>query len=445
MRQRRENPARYLEKLSWLVGIGDGVECTPGGVPMSAQRNATAWEKEQKLGEVLAAYLEAEEDGRPPHRSELLAQNPDVVTELKAFFDNRERFASLPDRLRSHVATRVRPDGSSSVTRRAVFLQAGMQLGDYEILKEIARGGMGIVYRVRQLSLNREVALKTILARGASSPTVVRRFRIEAEAAALLDHPHIVPIYEVGETGGQPYFTMKLIEGGSLASRFDEYRLKPGLVRASRKERQAQIAHLMATVARAVHHAHQRGILHRDLKPANILLHAPDAGTASTRVPMVTDFGLAKRIDEVAGLTQLQIIVGTAAYMAPEQAMRARRVDHGDRRLQPGVDPLRALDGRGALGRHHVLRHNPQGARRAARTAAQHNAEIAPDLGAICMKCLEKEPERRYPTALELALDLERYCSGEAVSLRPHGPLERGLRRRGATRRSQRSCSPWRA
>jgi serine/threonine protein kinase len=174
--------------------------------------------------------------------------------------------------------------------------------GDYELVQEIARGGMGAVYRARQISLKRTVALKMILAGQLASAADVQRFRAEAEAVANLDHPNIVPIYEVGEYEGQHYFSMKLIEGGNLAQQLPRFTQQPKAA-----------VQLLATAARAVHHAHQRGILHRDLKPGNILVDGQGQ-------PHMTDFGLAKRVDGNSRQTQTGAIVGTPSYMPPEQA-----------------------------------------------------------------------------------------------------------------------------
>src|SRR5829696_3736598 len=196
------------------------------------------------------------------------------------------------------------------------LLKDGAEFGDYELLDEIARGGMGIVYRARQQSLNRVVALKMVLASHLAGEASARRFRGEAEAGASLDHPHIVPIYEVGEHDGRLFYTMKLVEGGSLAGKFAGPPAGPDEIRR-------RIA-IITKVARAVHYAHQRGILHRDLKPANILLD-------STGEPHVTDFGLAKRLDSETSMSPTIGAVGTAAYMAPEQA-------RGERSLTTAAD-----------------------------------------------------------------------------------------------------------
>ena len=185
-------------------------------------------------------------------------------------------------------------------------LPLGLRLryvGDYELLSVLGQGGMGVVYKARQISLNRDVALKMIRNSELATEDQIRRFQNEAEAVALFDHPGIVPIYEVGVHGDQRYFSMKLIDGAGLDKRIKSSPLKPG-----------DAAKLVAEIAEAIHHAHQRGLLHRDLKPANILIDAEGH-------PHVTDFGLAKRIEEESGLTITGAIMGTPSYMAPEQAL----------------------------------------------------------------------------------------------------------------------------
>jgi serine/threonine protein kinase len=189
-----------------------------------------------------------------------------------------------------------------------ISLQRIRYFGDYELIEEIAHGGMGVVYKARQVSLNRMVALKMILAGNLASSEEVQRFHVEAEAAANLDHPNIVPIYEVGEHEGRHYFAMKLVEGSSLSQ-----------FKTRLNGEQRAVAKLIITVARAVHHAHQRGILHRDLKPANILVDARGE-------PHVTDFGLARRVERGDSLTESGTVLGTPAYMSPEQVAGGRDV-----------------------------------------------------------------------------------------------------------------------
>ncbi len=225
----------------------------------------------QHLDEVVTAYLKAVEAGEAPISKPGWRSYPELAFDLAAFFAGQNQVeklaAPLQQALAPDTALHEAPTLSPSPTPLSPALGKVRYFGDYELLDEIARGGMGVVYRARQVSLNRIVALKMILTGQLASTEDVARFHREAEAAANLDHPNIVPIYEVGEHEGQHYFSMKLVEGGSLAGV-----VASGQWSAKSKEEQRKAAELVATIARAVHHAHQRGILHRDLKPGNILL-----------------------------------------------------------------------------------------------------------------------------------------------------------------------------
>ncbi len=281
-------------------------------------------------------------------------------------------------------------------------------LGDYEIEKEVGRGGMGVVYKARQVSLDRPVALRVIKAGILADDADVIRFQNEARAVAHLDHPGIVPVYEVGEHEGQRYLSMKLIDGGSLAERHASFRDDP-----------LAAATLMIETAEAVQHAYMRGILHRDLKPANILIDAQGH-------PHITDFGLAKLIESDVELTQSGAIMGTPAYMSPEQA--AGRL--GAMTLATDVYGLGAilyalLTEKAPFGGESVIATIDAVRTRPPEPPTKRNAEVPRDLELICLKCLEKDPADRYPTAGALAADLGRFAAGEPVSVRAAGVVER--------------------
>jgi WD40 repeat protein len=365
-------------------------------------------DKDRRLEAVLHTYLQAVDAGQAPDREALLRLHSDLASELADFFANQDEVAQLAQGMAGPAEAPTLAPGATSV------LAAGTKLryfGDYELLEEIARGGMGVVYKARQVSLNRLVALKMILAGQLASPQDVQRFHTEAEAAANLDHPHILPIYEVGEHEGQHYFSMKLIDGGNLGQRLAS---SPQL---SAKE----AARLLAVVARAVHYAHQRGILHRDLKPANILLDR--AGR-----PYVADFGLAKRVEGDTKLTHSGAIVGTPSYMAPEQA-RAEKV------LSTAVDTysLGAILYHLLTGRPPFLAPTPldtvlQLLDQEPVPPRQFDPRVDADLETVCLKCLEKNPAKRYSSAEAFADELERRLRGEPILARPAGRAERLLK-----------------
>jgi tRNA A-37 threonylcarbamoyl transferase component Bud32 len=291
--------------------------------------------------------------------------------------------------------------------------QAGERLkyfGDYELLAELAHGGMGVVWKARQTSLNREVAVKMIRAGALASPEEVQRFIREAEAAANLQHPNIVAIHEVGEHDGQHYFSMDYVAGRDLEALVKDGPLPP-----------RRAARYVKLIAEAIHFAHQRGTLHRDLKPQNVLIDAADQ-------PRITDFGLAKIMQDDSRLTDTGVVMGSPSYMPPEQAA-GRGGDIGPAsdvyslgamlyELLTGRPPFRGSTALATL--QQVLDVEPSAPRKL-------KADIPVDLETITLKCLEKAPTARYPTARALAEDLERFLSGEPVLGRPASRLRKAV------------------
>jgi serine/threonine protein kinase len=306
------------------------------------------------------------------------------------------------------------------------------RFGDYELLSELGRGGMGVVYKARHTQLQRVVALKMILRGHWATRHDIQRLHSEAKAAAHLDHPSIVPIYDVGECDGQHFFSMKLIEGGSLARRIGEFGLwSADNNRQAVRDRQSLIAGMVARVARAVHHAHQRGILHRDLKPGNILLDRQGQ-------PHVTDFGLAKPLPlasaqssgfrGLAAPSPSSSLVGTPCYMAPEQALGRRGLTTAVDIYSLGVILYELLTGRPPFNANTPVETLWQVVHQDAERPQFYNSAVDGDLETICLKCLEKAPDRRYGSAEALADDLERWRQGVPISARRVGKPERAWR-----------------
>jgi tRNA A-37 threonylcarbamoyl transferase component Bud32 len=348
------------------------------------------------LDAVIAAYLQQVEAGAVPDREALLTQHPALADGLREFFADYDRLDRQAGQL--HL-----PGAATEAAGERPHVR---YFGEYELLEVVARGGMGVVYKARQQSLHRLVALKMILHGQLATPRAVARFRAEAEAAANLDHPHIVPIYEVGEHEGQHYFTMRFIEGPALA------RQPLGDLRTE--------VRLIATVAKAVHYAHQHGILHRDLKPSNILV--------ADGVPFVTDFGLAKRLGSPGDLTGTGETPGTPRYMAPEQAAGRKDLTVAADVYGLGVVLYERLTGATPFRGDDLLDVLRQVREAVPPRPALVRPGLGRDLETVCLKCLEKEPAKRYPSAEALADDLERWLRGEPILARPVGSLGR-LRR----------------
>jgi serine/threonine-protein kinase len=368
---------------------------------------------DEKEMAILDAYVAQLHAGQRPDRAALLQAHPDLASAL----DCLDALEMLAPQSTPHVDSRKDWDLHESQSHdnancKPLLVPTGndfpRDFGPYELIREIGRGGMGVVYEARQKGLDRSVAVKMILSSHLASPELVRRFQAEAKAAARVRHSNIVHIHEVGQLDGQDFFAMEYIEGQSLAQRIAQGAVDvPTAVR------------LVATIARAVEHLHQQGIVHRDLKPSNILLDAEQQ-------PYVTDFGLARVFAPGSEMTATGIIAGTPSYMAPEQASGRRDAIgpatdvyslgallyelltgqapfHGETPLDTLMD---VLSGDPILPRT-VNPHIPRG------------AEL------ICLKCLEKLPENRYASAAALADDLDRFARGEPLEVRPPTVVQR--------------------
>jgi serine/threonine-protein kinase len=409
-RARRVNAACERYEADWRAGRRPRIE--------DALDRASEPDRPALLAELLALELELRRDrGDRPAPQEYHERFPGQVPAIDAAFGAAG--AGPEDRQGSDatVAYPGEPSCAEGLGLGPIPIPAagfGQDFGDFEVLEEVARGGMGLIYKARKMSLNYLVALKVIRAGPLASVAERRRFLLEAEAAANLDHPHIVPVYEIDRRQGL-YFTMKWVDGGSLARQVSRLVRDPHAA-----------ARLLATVARAVHYAHQHGILHRDLKPSNILLDAQGK-------PYVTDFGLARRVGQESSLTQSGAILGTPNYMAPEQAGGYGK----------GVGPAADVYGLGAILYELLTGRPPFRADTVMETLAQVLEQdpttprqlrpgVPPELEAICLKCLEKDPAGRYASAADLAADLERFLRGDGVVAMRAGPwlqLRRWTRR----------------
>jgi serine/threonine-protein kinase len=371
-------------------------------------------EPDERLGEILAAWIEAAERGEAPDSAEWLARHASFAPELAQFLANRARLQEAAEPLRQAVRAMAAvapssraplcPMSQESTGALPAAEMIGRSVGEHDLLEAIGQGGMGLVYRARHRRLQRLVALKMLRANVLPEAGDVQRFRNEAEVLAQLDHPHIVPIHDVGEHEGRVYFSMKLIEGGGLDGQLERFRDDP-----------KNAARLVAEVARAVHHAHQRGILHRDLKPSNILLDREGQ-------PHVSDFGLSKRIESDGSLTQTGAIVGTPQYMAPEQTSgRKGAVTTATDVYGLGAVLYALLTSRPPFQGETVLETLEQVREREPEPPRLINPKVDRDLETICLKCLQKEPQRRYESAQAMAEDLERWLKGEPIQDRRIG------------------------
>ena len=353
--------------------------------------------RQSLLSEMRLCWHEARERGEGLTPEQLCINHPELLRELKQQISAVE---SMEAAIKSCNAGTEDSATSTNPVLRASAKE--LTIPGFEILEELGRGGMGVVYKARQVKLKRLVALKMILSGSHARPDQLGRFRAEAEAVARFQHPNIVQIHEISEKDGLPYFALEFVDGGSLDKRLNGTPLPP-----------RQAAHIVETLARAMHYAHERGVIHRDLKPGNVLL------TTGKFMPKITDFGLAKQVDDDAGQTKSGAVMGTPSYMAPEQAEgRIKEIGpHTDvyalgailYELLTGRPPFRGASSMDTM--MQVLTQDPV-------PPSRLHPKVSHDLETICLCCLQKVPVKRYTSAGSLADDLRRFLSGEPIQAR---------------------------
>jgi predicted Ser/Thr protein kinase len=382
---------------------------------------------ESRLLELVVRWEELRQGGQSLPAEQLCQDCPELLPAL------RERLATLQAMNAVLAAGETRPDANSlsgepsqtfeqTSGEQAAARQAAEgnfpDIPGYEILRELGRGGMGVVYQARQTGLKRLVAVKMLLAGRYAAPVERARFQAEVEAIARLQHPNLVQVFEVGEREGRAFFSMECLDGGNLEDKL-----------ASGPQPPRQAAELVEVLARAIHAAHQRGVIHRDLKPANVLL-------TTEGVPKISDFGLAKRLDIASGPTRTQHILGTPSYMAPEQAAgRSKQVGPATDVYALGAILYEMLTGRPPFQGESVVEVVRQAAEEEPVPPRRLQSTVPADLETICLKCLEKQPPQRYASAAALADDLHRFLAGKPVLARPigwWGRLAKWARRRPA-------------